>query len=62
MKYIKRYESVFSASEDDLVLEWEYYICSNCNSEFRVIKPKIVRCQFCKSKNVQLVNKDKQLV
>ena len=60
MYYLKSFESMFKVSAEELVKVWENYFCNNCNSVFRVISPKEMKCKFCSSKDVTLKSKTKE--
>ena len=57
MKYIQTFESMFKVSKEEFDYRRDFYICSNCNSEFSLYKPKSLKCVNCKSKDIILIDK-----
>lgn len=52
MFYLNSFESMFRVSKEELIKVWETYLCNNCGSVFRVIRPKEMKCKLCFSRDV----------
>lgn len=52
MKYLKSYDTVFRAKPEELELDWDYYHCTNCHSDYRVYRPRNIKCIYCQSIDV----------
>ena len=59
MKHLKSYDTIFRAKPEELNLEWDYYHCTNCNSNYRVYRPRTIKCIYCQSIDVNLIETQK---
>ena len=60
VRYLKNFDTIFRATEDELNIDWDYYNCTNCHSDFRLFKPKKMKCPYCQSVDLTLLDKTKQ--
>lgn len=59
MTYLKPFDTFFRATPDELDYKWDYYQCNNCNSKFKLFKPKTIKCKYCQSKDLTSINEEK---
>lgn len=57
MTYLKPFDTFFRATPDELDYNWDYYKCNNCQSELRLYNPKTIKCKYCQSQDLLLIDK-----
>jgi DNA-directed RNA polymerase subunit RPC12/RpoP len=62
MQFLKSFESMFKVEPTELVQEWDYYFCNDCESEFSICNPKFSVCKYCSSKDLVFLKRKIKLV
>lgn len=56
IKTFENWDSILPLTSIDMLND--YRLCKNCNSVYKVYRPRIANCKYCQSKDYSLINRD----